>query len=315
MITLKTFVKATEFAIPFGGDTTKTWYVEVFGSNIPNPEILGFAHGSVTLKFKPEALNYDVTLNFYTASEEGLSKSVDEAITQKNNVALLATKAKAWIAETIRTSPRLLALIISVALGFVIIERVFPPEGDPHKYREGWKNISAAGVADWMDELYDNRDEIKMVGMNAHPIYDSYAIKEIEERFVDQDGENKLSFRAMFKYTGKEIFVMKDLIENDGDPILMDHDSAQNYCSMIETSVAEESILKEVFPHLGVKERDEVAEWGAESNGWFSDDYAVFVKDADIPDGAYKRDGRFFVDGDDVKLGARCMFRASDFEG
>jgi len=314
MITKSFTVRNLETTILFEGDPTVQWFAEVLGSNAKNPTIKGIANGAITLMFVPECLNRKVEIAFHEASESAEVQKIDEAIQEYGKIALMRLKTKNWIVDTVKQSPKFVKIFVAITVGLFLADRFFAPENDPNRFTEIWKNFSAAGAANALEEFYDTKDEQVMIITNMHPLYESDAIKEIEDKFVDAEGKRQLSFKAMFKYVGRGTFIMKDLIEKDNEPILFDYDDAEEQCELIETKVVSGEMLDGFFPHIGISERSDYAEWTSDSDGMFSDNYLVYVKDAAIPDGSYKENGKVFVDGDDVKLPARCGFKASDFE-
>lgn len=312
MIIKEFTVRSLQQAVAFTGDPTVEWFVEVLDSNYSAPTVKGISNGAITLVFTPDALNRKYRIAFHTAGESQLVKEIDQSIDEKRFWVGIMGKFKSEAWKTVKSLPRVMFICLIIGVGWALWDHFVFNTGNASYW---YKEASIAGIKDRASDFIENSDENMAILRNKHNVYESEKIKEIENKYDDPMTEEKdFSFRSMFAYVGGGVFLMKDVINKDGEPVLMDQDEADDRCDMIDTYLPTADILKQYTSKFGIKERDDVPEWTSTNNGFGSDDYEVFMKDAEVFDGLYKEKGKFFVDGDDAKIGARCMFRAKDFE-
>lgn len=305
MIVKEITVRNINTAIAFTGDPNVDWFVEVLESNLPAPTIQSIANGSINLLFKTRCLNAKIKLAFHTDGESALVEQIDDAVTKQ----AVLSKFWKWLTSdmktTVKSIPKMVAVVIVGGLIWALIDLKY----DTGPVKEAWKQTSLPAVAEGIGQFIESKDENMWIGANNHPIYESEAIKGIEEK-------HKLVFKDEFAYVGNGVFLMRSVI-GENKVTMFDHEDAEDKCDTIDTYLPTEKILQEILPQISkfrISKWGDYPEWTSDGGGWVSDDYVIHLKNADFPDGAYKKEGRVYADADDVKAAARCMFMTADFE-
>lgn len=295
MITKVIKVKNVNQQIPFDGDASKQWFVEVVNSNFPAPQIGMIMNGVINLVWEPRCLNCEVEVIFHTEAEAEVAK---EAANYRRLALSLASKLPG-MAKSITKS-----LVLMVTFGVILA--VVSQFVDTSKFKAWWSSFTIIAVAETTEEAVSG--EYAAIITNSHELYDSDAMREISK-------ETGVDVAKDFWYIGNGEFIMRDLVQRKGAVFLTDYDGAEDYCSqfggIVPTLKMQKTILgRKDLPFVKKRSRD--IEWTSTNTG--GDDYAINIKDDLPPQEAYFTDnGTLTADEDDIDLAFRCMFTAKNF--
>ncbi|MBU2648525.1 hypothetical protein KKI24_27710 [bacterium] len=299
MITKVIKVKNISQAIPFDGDPSKQWFVEVVNSNFPAPRIGTVINGVMNLTWEPRCLNCEVEVIFHTEKEIA-------AVKEKAAVRRLALGIASKLPGLIKTISISIISMIVLGVGLAIASNFI----DTSSFRSWWKSFNIVGVAESTEQAVSS--EYAAVLTNSHDLYGSEAFKKIERK-------TGVNINDKFWYAGSGIFIMRDLVtetvKGEDKPVLMDYDDADSYCGKFKGIVPSLEVQKSILRRKDlpfIKYNGYHAEWTSTNVG--GDDYAINLKDAVAPPAAYYSDGGLLSsDADDIHIAFRCMIYAETF--
>lgn len=294
MIKKKITVRNITANYPFSGDPSKTWYCEIVDSNLGadgNPVVNYVNGGLINLTCLPRHLNATLDVIFHEDSEKvevakleavsNITSAIpDWGVSLLGKIAYYSKKAAAWV------------------LGLMILSFVFAAVNyyfDIAGFLDEYQKYNAANGARIIDK--------KVNEIFNDPFYDSEGVKAIEE-------DLNISYEDLFTKVDEDLYVMKNpFVDEEGEAILMTYGDADSACGGLGGYVLPMEIQNKILPdklNITVRLWSNQPEWTGTARGLFSDDYVINLKDGELVEGAYKKDGIIYGDADDVKIAARC---------
>ena len=297
---------------PFDGDPEKAWLIEIVDSNIGadgNPTVNFVRNGQASITFPTNrGQGMILTLMFYESHE---SKAVEQHEAAVKVARVIPPALIAFASKVFAYSQVFIKWMFWGVVGLVVAASILTAMS--YKFNmtgvfDFWEEWNAARIAKSAKVVIDETIEDM-----SDEFYSLPGVKIIEER-------EGVKFSDLFVKVDEGVYLMEDVILNDGDPVLTTWGDLEDKCESLGGLIPTNSELSFFVTGKITESADTWAnypEWARDGAGTFSDDYAVYNKSDNpeslIDQGAYQKTEVWWADDGDALFAGRCIIYKTTF--